>query len=57
MCPFNFLSGYPLDQRPGHTHGGLDTYHCVSVDVSSDYSVHQISYYVYIHHIITDALK
>jgi len=51
------LSGYPPDQMPGHTHGGLDTYHCVSVNISSDYSVHQICYYIHIHHIITDALE
>jgi len=32
----------PLDLVPCHTNGGLDTYHSLSVNISSDYSIHQM---------------
>ena len=31
-----------FDKKPCHTLGGLDTYHSLSVNVSSDYSIHQM---------------
>ena len=36
-----------LDQMPCHTHGGLDTYNCLPVTVSSHYSIHQKLLYIH----------
>ena len=40
----------PFDQMPCHTHGGLDTYHSLSVNVSSDYFIHQMLLHIHASH-------
>ena len=41
------LDRCPLDQMPCHTHGGLDTYNCLPVTVSSHYSILQMLLYIH----------
>ena len=40
----------PFDQMPCHTHGGLDTYHSLSSNVSSHYSIHQMFLHIQASH-------
>ena len=40
----------PFDQMPCHTHGGLDTYHSLSANVSSHYSIHQMLLHIHASH-------
>jgi len=38
----HWVTRHSFDQMPCHTHGCLDTYHRLSVNVSSEYSIHQM---------------
>ena len=40
----------PFDQMPCHTHEGLDTYHYLSANVSSRYSIHQMFLHIQASH-------
>jgi len=43
----NSVPSWPLEEMHCHTHGGVETYHSPSFNVSSDYSIHQMFYYIH----------